>query len=75
MTLCPDTRTPLPYCEVSLCLICGGFLIFNVRVLAEGTTRSGVEKFEGMDVDEEGGDLTSANGPQRCKWHILQNLF
>ena len=34
----------------------------NFIFTVDGSTRSGVEDYEAMDVDEEGGP-----GPQRCK--------
>lgn len=43
--------------------------LLMIMLVAEGPTRSGVEQYEVMDVDEDvvGGD---GPGPQRCTYHV-----
>jgi len=47
------------------------FIVLRFHFFAEGITKSSVEKYEVMDLEEED-ELTSATGPQRCK---LSSLF
>lgn len=48
--------------EFRLCLICSYFIRLY-GVFSEGPTKSGVEDYEAMDVEQE--DM--GPGPQRCK--------